>query len=453
MDQAVVPDGGIPRSGQGPHPFDAGINVLSVLYVKMSPMNDVNPDLALYVEGESALVAGSPDAIAELFRKLDVPPESTAKVGIALTDMLAAAGGLLSLLRQGAVSGNSFEMTPESYAKYLELAGSTKEAFGIVSGVLRQPDGTIDSVVKLVQSSPVGLPAGPDPVMLAAAIAIRSAMHSLEVQLEAIDAKLDTVLRDTRNEALGNIQGTTFILEKAFGYFEETGELTSTLWDQVAGQAAALAQMHSVALNHIDALADGLNSKSFGKRLEGAKNAASGELQHWLIITAVALTNMVRMDSLEIVHGATADPAGAHARHVEQAKERRLELTRMKVQKLADAAEKASKVDTFTRVANPFELPKLYDALAEIQRLLLVFSRGYGMPTLAELDRKEWHTSLLDLGQAAGNAVAGAVGAAAGTVAAAPKAIAGGVEDSILHVAQNIEERRRTTDLDNRTES
>lgn len=416
-------------------------------------MTDVNPDLALYVEGKSALVAGSPDAIAELFRKIDVPPESTSKVGTAVTDVLAAAGGLLSVLGQGAASGNSFQMTPESYAKYVELAGSTKEAFGIVSGVLRQPDGTIDTVVQLVKSTPGGLPVGPNAAMLAAAVAIRSAIHSLEVQLESIDAKLDQVLRDSRNEALGNIQGTTFILEKAFGYFEETGELTPTLWDQVAGQAAVLSQMHAVALNHIDELADGLNAKNFGKRLEGAKKAASGELQHWLIIAAVALTNMVRMDSLEIVHGAAYDAARAHARHVEQSRDRRLELTRSKVQKLADSAAKASKVDALTRVANPFELPKLYDALSEIQRLLTVFSEAYGMPAMEALERKEWHTSLLDLGQAAGSAVTGAVGAAAGTVAAAPKAIASGVEDGILQVAQSIEERRKHTNSNDTLES
>lgn len=423
------------------------VRVLSLTCVMMSPMNEVNPDLALYVQGESALVAGSPDAIAELFRKLDVPPESAPKVGTALTDMLAVAGGLLSLLGQGAVSGNSFQMTPESYAKYLELAGSTKETFGIVSGVLREADGRIDSIVKLVES-PADLAAASNPAMLAATLAIRTAVHSLEVQLESIDAKLDTVLRDTRNEALGNIQGTTAILDKAFGYFEETGELSPTLWDQVAGQAAALSQMHAVALNHIDTLAEGLSAKGFGKRLEGARNAASGELQHWLIITAVSLTNMVRMDSLEIVHGAKADSAGAHTRHVEQARDRRLELTRAKVQKLADAAAAAAKVDTFTRVANPLEMPKLYDALAEIQRLLLVFSQGYGMPALADIDRKSWHASLLDLGQVAGTTVAGAVGAAAGTVAAAPKAIAGGVEDTILHVAGSIEERRRNSNTE-----
>lgn len=422
---------------------------LSGLCVKMSGMDDAsNFDPSLYVDGESALVAGSPDSIAELFRKLDVPAETTSKLGTAVTEMLAVAGGLTGLAGQGNVSGNSFQMTADSYAKYVELAGSTKERAGIVAGVLRQPDGTIDTVVELVKSSRLSPATMANLPVLAATVAIRSAIHSLELQLESIEAKLDTVLRDTRNEALGNIQGTTFILEKAFGYFEETGALTPTLWDQVSGQAAALSQMHAVALNHIDTLTEGLKAKSFGKRLDSAKNAAAGELQHWLIITAVALTNMVRMDSLEIVHGAGSDPAGIHARHVEQAKERRLELTRSKVQSLADAATEASKVDTFTRVANPFEMPKLYDALSEIQRLLKVFSEAYDLPATEALERKEWHTSLFDLGHAAGNTVAGVVGAAAGTVAAAPKAIAGGVEDTILQVAQSIEERRKSSSTD-----
>lgn len=168
---------------------------------------------------------------------------------------------------------------------------------------------------------------------------------------------------------------------------------------------------------------------------------------------AVALTNMVRMDSLEIIHGAAADARGTHARHVEQARERRLELTRSKAQKLADAAVKASKVDTFTRVTNPFEMPKPYDAVSEIPRLLTVFSESYGMPATEAFERKEWHTSLLDLGHAAGSAVAGAVGAAAGTVAAAPKAIAGGEEDGILQVAQSIEERRKSANSDDQPTS
>lgn len=406
-------------------------------------MDDADPNLALYVDGDSALVAGTPEAIAELFRKLDVPPQASSKLGSAVTDMLALAAGIAGAVSSAGIGGNSFHMTPESYARYLELAGSTKEKFGIVSGVLRQSDGTIDTVVELVGSTNVNPAAMGNPYVLAATLAIRTAIHSLEVQLESIDAKLDTVLRDARNEALGNIQGTSHVLDKAFGYFEETGVLTNTLWDQVAGQAAALAQMQAVALNHIDGMSEGLEAKGFGRRLEAAKLAASGELQHWLIIAAVALTNMVRMDSLEIVHGASEDINGVHAQQVERSRVRRHNFTKAKLQRLAEAAAAAAKADMMSRVMNPLEMPKLYDSVAEINRLLKAFSDAYDMPLNVEFQRREWHESVMELGQAAGATVAGAVSAVAGGVAAAPKAIAGGVEDGILHVARGIEERRK----------
>ncbi|WP_307093101.1 hypothetical protein [Arthrobacter sp. B2I5] len=406
-------------------------------------MDDADPNLALYVDGDSALVAGTPEAITELFRKLDVPPEASSKLGSALTDMLALAAGVAGAVSNAGISGNSFQMTPESYARYLQLAGSTKEKFGIVSGVLRQPDGTIDTVVELVGSTPVNPAAMGNIYVLAATLAIRTAIHSLEVQLASIDAKLDTVLRDTRNEALGNIQGTSHILGKAFGYFEDTGVLSDTLWDQVAGQAAVLAQMQAVALNHIDGISEGLEARGFGKRLDAAKFAASGELKHWLIITAVALTNMVRMDSLEIIRGAAEGNAGPHAEHVERSRVRRRDATKAKLQRLAEAAAAAAKVDMMSRVMNPLEMPKLYDSVAEINRLLKAFSDAYDMPLNVEFQRREWHESVMELGQAAGASVAGAVSVVAGGVAAAPKAIAGGVEDGILHVARSIEERRK----------
>ncbi|MDE8588954.1 hypothetical protein [Arthrobacter sp. NQ4] len=405
-------------------------------------MDDAEPNLALYVEGESALVAGTPEAVTELFRKLDVQPEATSNLGSALTDMLALAAGVAGAFSSAGISGNSFQMTSESYARYLQLAGSTKEKFGIVSGVLRQPDGTIDTVVELMGSTP-NPAAMVNPYVLAATLAIRTAIHSLEVQLKSIDAKLDVVLRDARNEALGNIQGTSHILDKAFGYFEDTGMLSDTLWDQVAGQSAQLAQMQAVALNHIDGISEGLEARGFGKRLNAAQFAASGELQHWLIITAVALTNMVRMDSLEIVRGAAEGNAVAHAEHVERSRKRRRDATKAKLQRLAEAAAKAAKADMMSRVMNPLEMPKLYDSVAEINRLLKAFSDAYDMPLNVEFQRKEWHESVMELGQAAGTTVAGAVSAVAGGVAAAPKAIAGGVEDGILHVAKSIEERRK----------
>lgn len=407
-------------------------------------MTDTDRELSLYVEGRNALVAGDPTAIAELFRKLDVKEEARANLGSGVADLLAGLAGAAALAMSANVPGNSFHMTPESYARFLELVGSTEEKLGIVSGVLRQSDGRIDTIIELVSSSPVNPAAAANVQMMAATLAIRVALKELDTLVQAVDAKLDTIVRDNRDEALGNVQGTTHVLDKAFGYFEETGRLNDALWDQVSGQAAALAQAHAVALNHLDTIADGLAVKNFSKRVSRAEAAAKGELKHWLVIAAVALTNMVRMDSLEAVRSShDGSDSTAHARHIAKSRERRLASTTAAIQNLSDAVSAVVDVDALTRITNPLEMGRLYTSAEELQRLLRIFSSNFGMPEASAVKRTQWHESVMRLGQKATGAVAGAAVAVAEGVASVPKAIGGTVEDTILQVAQGIEERRR----------
>ena len=413
-------------------------------------MDAKTPELAIYEEHGSCLVAGDPNAIAELFRKLDVQESSTASLGVGMIELLAGAAGLVAGAGQYAKpAGNAFQMTAESYARYLELFGATKDKAGVVSGLARTANGRIDKVLEFTKASPIHPAAAANLPVLAANVAIRTAIRKLEQLVESVDEKLDVLLRDNRDETLGNIQGSTHILDKAYGYFEETGGLNGTMWDQIAGLGVELEQARAVALTHIDCLADGLVEKNFGKRLSNAKKAAEGELQHWLIITAVALSNMARFDSLETVHAATADgDMDTHERHVAKAKLKRLDATTAKLQKLADSAAKATDVGALTRVANPLDMPQLYTAVERIQRLLALFAETYGMPEMATVTRTTWNESVWSLGQQAGQGVAGMVSAAAEGVAAVPKAIGGGVEDKILKVARSIESRRLAPGVD-----
>ncbi|WP_458779860.1 hypothetical protein [Arthrobacter sp. D3-16] len=213
----------------------------------------------------------------------------------------------------------------------------------------------------------------------------------------------------------------------------------------MSGQAAALAQAHAVALNHLNTIADSLTVKNFGKRVNNAEASARGELKHWLIIAAVALTNMVRMEALEAVRSVQdGSDSPAHERHIVKARERRMTITSTAIQNLSGAISKAVDVDSFTRITNPLEMPRLYTAAEEMQRLLRVFSSSFGMPEPASIERTQWHESVIRLGQKAGGVVANSAAAVAEGVASVPKAIGETVEDTILHVAQGIEARRQS---------
>lgn len=403
------------------------------------------PDIALHVDGESAIAVGEPAKLALLFEQLDIDTAATVPVGQAIADSAAAISGLSAV--EMTLTGNWFQMTPESLAKFHDLRAFNSPVDGAFSAALRGGDGRFEAVAKLIHAGGINPTSVANIHALAAAMALRMALRNLEDLVKTLDVKLERVLQDSRTREMGNVQGITHVLSKSYGVFEETGKVTATSWDQVTTHATQLAQAHAVALDHVDSLTRGLSVDNFKKQLEGAELAAAGELQHWLVLTAVCLANMARMDALEIAHARAHDGASvaSHAAQIKRASEERMTKTEASVQALADAASKAGNVDALTRVASPFAAAKIERATSRIHKLLGAFSEAFGRPIVSEqVERRAWHESILDLAQEVGDGVVGAAAAVTTGVASAPKAIGAAVEDSVLGLAEQIRTRRES---------
>lgn len=402
-------------------------------------------EIALHVDGESAIAVGDPAALALLFDRLDIDPEAPVPVGQAIADSAAAVSGVSAVGMT--LKGNWFQMTPESLAKFHELSPFNSPVDGVFSAALRGGEGRFEAVANLVQANGINPASVANVHALAAAMALRMAVKNLEDLVKTLDVKLERVLQDSRTREMGNVQGITHVLSKSYGVFEETGNITATSWDQVTTHATQLAQSHAVALEHVDLLTRDLSAGSFKKQLEGAELASHGELQHWLVLTAVCLANMARMDALEIAHARTHDEASvvSHAAETKRASEERLAKTTDTVQSLAAAAANAGNVDAFHRVSSPFAASRMEKSTAKVQKLLSAFSDAFGMPPITEqVERRAWHESILDLAQEVGDGVVGAATAVTTGVASAPKAIGAAVEDSVLGLAEQIRTRRES---------
>lgn len=402
-------------------------------------------DIALHVDGESAIAVGDPAALALLFERLDVDADAPVPLGQAIADSAAAVSGLSAVGMT--LTGNWFQMTPETLAKFHELSAFNSPVDGVFSAALRGGGGRFEAVAKLVQTGGINPTSVANVHALAAAMALRMAVKNLEDLVKTLDVKLDRVLQDSRTREMGNVQGITHVLSKSYGVFEETGNITATSWDQVTTHSTQLAQSHAVALDHIDSLTRGLSVDNFKKQVESAEFASGGELQHWLVLTAVCLANMARMDALEVAHARTHDGASmaSHAAVTKRASEERLAKTKDSVQALADAAVIAGNVDAFNRVTSPFAAARIEKSAANIQKLLSAFSTAFGMPSISEhVERRAWHESVLDLAQEVGDGVLGAATVVTTGVASAPKAISAAVEDSVLGLAEQIRTRRET---------
>lgn len=406
--------------------------------------SDSQESIALHVDGESAVAVGDPDAVAALFRKLDIKPNTPVPVGQALADSVAAISGLGAIGTSS--GGNWFQMTPESLAKFHELAGhiSNGEVF---SAVLRGSGGRFNTVIDLVQTSGINPASVANVHALAASMALRMALKNIEDLIQSLGVKLDRLLQDARTKEMGNVQGVTHVLSTTYTAFEKTGKVADSTWDQITDHPTELAQSLFVALGHVETLTVGLSRGSLKERMESARYAAEGEPQHWLMLAALSLANTTRMDTLTIARAKDEEEAESLAEARRAATDELRSKTQETIRKLADAAQELTQVSAFTRVRASLMASKTSEAVERIQLLLQAFSEVLGMPDLSGPSaRSGWRKSVVDLAKEVGGGVVTATSAATNGVASFPRLISTAVEDSVLELAGQISSRRESTE-------
>lgn len=399
-------------------------------------MIESSKEIGIHVSGGAAVVAGDPDLIGTLLARLDVDVTQMQSAGKGTLDLVAQASGLGAVLTS--MDGSWVQLTPESHQRLLELAKFNLPQGDVFSGVLRGAKGQIDSFAQFTSG-------GMNPLMvsnlatLTATMALRSAVAQLEDLAQAMDVKLDRLLDDNRARALGDVQGLTQVLLRAFELYEETGKITDTAWSQVAGHATALAQASSHALAQIELLTRSLEVRSLTEKATAAEAIASKELRSWLVILAACQANQQRLETLELVHLRQRDPEAveAHATSIQGSVARREEAAASRLQSLQDALTSAANISDFNRVRSPQKSRSLLDAAETAVRLIGLFAQIYGLEGLLEgkVERETWRKSLSDFAKTSTTAVSS-------VAKAVPVGIAKVGGDAVIRAASQIESKR-----------
>lgn len=401
-----------------------------------SKVNESSSEVGIHVSGGTAVLAGNQDLISTLLSRLDVDASQARKAGRGTADLVANATGLSAVLTS--LDGSWVQLTPESHKRLVELAGFNLSQDGVFNGVIRGAKGQIDSFAQFTTG-------GMNPLVmsniatLTATMALRSAVAQLEELAQAMDVKLDRLLEDNRARALGDVQGLTQVLLRAFELYEETGRITDTAWSQIAGHATALAQASSHALAQIENLSASLNARAFVEKVKAAETTADNELRSWLVILAACQANQQRLETLELVHLRQRDPEAveAHAKSIQASVARREHAAARRLQSLLDALTSAANVSDFNRVRSPQKSRSLLDSAESASRLIGTFAEIYGLDGLLqrEVERETWRKSLTDFAKT--------TTAAASSVA---KAVPGGIVkvsgDAVIRAASQIQAKR-----------
>lgn len=400
----------------------------------MNESNELQSDIEIVLSGNSALISGSEAAVAGLFKRVDIQPSSVQSAGKSTRDLFAGLVGVDAVA--SAFDPQWIHMTTESYQRLRQLEGFNNSQGGLLSGVLRGSNGHFEHVLKFDTLSMNPAMKGNAAVLVAIAV-MRQAVAELEALVEAMDVKLDQLLEDNRIAALGDIQGLTHVLTRAYNVYEESGRITDTAWSQIAGHASALAQAEARARGHIDSLATSLTAKSFADRSEAVDRAADGELQRWLVILAATHVNQQRLEVLELAHlrQQDTDAVAAHADAASTALDQRRRALTESVQRLSDSLGRAGDVSDANRVRFPLKTRKFLRDTESSIALVTAFAEVTSLDIqVGELERETWRKSLTDLAK-------GTVTEVRSTVAAAPAELNRLREDQVLKKADRISEK------------
>jgi hypothetical protein len=398
-------------------------------------------EVGIHVSGDAAVLTGDRGLVESLMAKLDIDSTHVDRLGQGSADLLAQATGVAAVA--AAIDGSWVRLTPESTRRLAELAQFNLSQDGLFSGVFRGSMGRIDSFAQFTTG-------GMNPVAMAnlatltATMALRRAVAQLEELAEAMDVKLDRLLDDNRAKALGDVQGLTVVLTRAFELYEATGRISETAWSQIAGHATSLAQASSHALAQIATMTQTLNAKSLAEKASAAESIAAKELRSWLVILAAAQANQQRLETLELVHVRQHDPDAveAHAAAIRSAAANRSTAVTARVQELVDALTAAANVSDFNRVRSPQKSKMLLDSAERAVELIGVFAQIYGLDglTTGEVERESWRKSLTDFAKTTGNVVSSGA-------RAVPVGIAKVGGDAVIRVAGQIEAQRASSSV------
>lgn len=398
-------------------------------------MNETT-EVGIHVSGDAAVLTGDRALLESLMARMDVDSTRASRLGQGSADLLAQATGMAAVVN--ALDGSWVQLTPESTRRLAELAQFNLSQDGVFSGVFRGSMGRIDSFAKFTTGgiNPVAMA---NLATLTATMALRSAVARLEELAEAMDVKLDRLLDDNRAKALGDVQGLTVVLTRAFELYEATGRISETAWSQIAGHATSLAQASSHALAQIDTMTQSLNTKSLAEKASAAETIATKELRSWLVILAAAQANQQRLETLELVHVRQHDPDAveAHAAAIRSAGANRSVAVTGRIQELVDALTAAANVSDFNRVRSPQKSRILLDSADSAGALIGVFAQIYGLDGLitGEVERESWRKSLTDFAKTTTTVVSSGA-------RAVPVGIAKVSGDAVIRVAGQIEAQR-----------
>ena len=266
-----------------------------------------------------------------------------------------------------AESGRWVKLTKES-AELVAKYGKNCKKGPFQAGVVRQPNGRIIKHLKFTQPGQLNpaLLTGVSGVM--AQMALEQAVSEITDYLKEIDAKLDDLLHDQKDQTISKLAGISHMIDETMLIYQQVGSISETTWSKVSGCPQDIATIQAYAIAKIKGLTEKVEHEQDPKQVRPLTQQIRQEIHQWLGMLASAVKMQDQVSCIELARVCQEEPEQleAHRKGIALARNKRLEEIEQSLNALGKQLEAKAGIVGGKVLLNPYSSPH---AIANIESI------------------------------------------------------------------------------------
>lgn len=260
-------------------------------------------------------------------------------------------------------SGRWVKLTKES-AELVAKYGTNGKKGNLFSGVARRKNGNIVKHLQFTKADQL------NPAMLTgisgvmAQMALEQAVSEITDYLKEIDAKLDDLLRDQKDQTVSKLAGISHMIDETMLIYQQVGSISETTWSKVSGCPQDIATIQAYAIAKIKGLTEKVEREQDPKQVR----PLTQQIHQWLGMLASAVKMQDQVSCIELARVCQEEPEQleAHKKGVVLARNKRLEEIEQSLNALGKQLETKAGIVGGKVLLNPYSSPH---AIANIENI------------------------------------------------------------------------------------
>ena len=258
-------------------------------------------------------------------------------------------------------SGRWVKLTEESAKAVQQFGLMATKSPGVSHAMIGKP-GDIQQWLQIAQA-PTALLSGPFALTALSTMmqqrAMQEQMDAIVEYLQAIDEKLDDILRGQKDAVLADMIGVDLVIEEALMVRDHVRRVSEITWSKVQGTGLTIARTQAYAIRQLDAIAEKLEKEADLGEIAKATKGAEPRVREWLAVIArtCQLQDGISVLELDRVLDATPEDLDSHRVGLRIARQNRIDLIGRSTARLLAQMDATVERANAKVLLNPFDAP------------------------------------------------------------------------------------------------